>query len=184
MAAPGAIVREEAIRAFSLMTLRTWSVEKRREQIDTMKMEAWSDHPGWALLPQDIRDEFEQGAETERPADSRYDPVLLLALGLSLRGVRNEFLGEKLRQVVVGTVEPLLPCPCCGYRTLNERGAYAICPVCFWEDDGSNEPGRVSGPNHMTLTQARANFKAFGAVSKRELKFVDPEGRAKYVPAE
>jgi len=26
-------------------------------------------------------------------------------------------------------------CPCCGYLTLPERGAYDICPVCFWEDD-------------------------------------------------
>ena len=24
---------------------------------------------------------------------------------------------------------------CCGYRTLDERGAFDICPVCFWEDD-------------------------------------------------
>lgn len=184
MPAPDSIAREEAIKAVSLMTLRTWSVEQRREKLDTMKLEAWSDHPGWALLPLELRDELEGGAETERPEDSRYDPALLLGLELSLRGVRNEFLGQQLGRVVVGPVEALLPCPCCGYRTLAERGSYEICPVCFWEDDGSVEPGRVSGPNHMTLAQARANFKTFGAVSERELRFVDPEGRAKYVPGE
>ncbi len=28
-------------------------------------------------------------------------------------------------------------CPCCGYLTLTEKppGTFAICPVCFWEDD-------------------------------------------------
>jgi hypothetical protein len=30
-------------------------------------------------------------------------------------------------------------CPCCGFRTLNERGGYDICPVCFWEDDGQDD---------------------------------------------
>lgn len=28
-------------------------------------------------------------------------------------------------------------CPCCGYHTLESGppGTFAICPVCFWEDD-------------------------------------------------
>ena len=26
-------------------------------------------------------------------------------------------------------------CLCCGYQTLDTRGEYDICPVCFWEDD-------------------------------------------------
>src|SRR5579885_3179586 len=30
-------------------------------------------------------------------------------------------------------------CPCCGYKTLDERGGYDICPVCFWEDDGQDD---------------------------------------------
>ncbi|MFF1770133.1 CPCC family cysteine-rich protein [Streptomyces sp. NPDC058249] len=29
-------------------------------------------------------------------------------------------------------------CPCCGFLTLDERGSYEICPVCFWEDDGQD----------------------------------------------
>lgn len=41
-------------------------------------------------------------------------------------------------------------------RTLDERGGY----VCFWEDDGSNDVDRHSGPNHMTLRDAQANFFA------------------------
>lgn len=29
-------------------------------------------------------------------------------------------------------------CPCCGYKTLDEEptDTYAICKICFWEDDG------------------------------------------------
>ena len=26
-------------------------------------------------------------------------------------------------------------CLCCGYRTIDERGAFDICLVCFWEDE-------------------------------------------------
>ena len=30
-------------------------------------------------------------------------------------------------------------CPCCQFRTLSARGAYEICPVCLWEDDGQDD---------------------------------------------
>ena len=58
-------------------------------------------------------------------------------------------------------------CPCCGYKTLTERGGYEICPVCFWEDDGQDDQDADDvrdGPNDtLSLTQARANFKDLGA---------------------
>jgi hypothetical protein len=58
-------------------------------------------------------------------------------------------------------------CPCCGFKTLNGRGQYEICPVCFWEDDGQDEHDCDEvrgGPNRsLSLTAARANFKGFGA---------------------
>lgn len=58
-------------------------------------------------------------------------------------------------------------CPCCASVTLPERGAYELCPVCFWEDDGQDEhdADRVrGGPNGpLSLTQARANYAAFSA---------------------
>lgn len=55
------------------------------------------------------------------------------------------------------------PCPCCGYRTLRERGGFEICPVCFWEDDGQDNDdadGRRGGPkpNRVSLTEGRRNF--------------------------
>ncbi|WP_433180621.1 CPCC family cysteine-rich protein [Actinoallomurus sp. CA-150999] len=71
------------------------------------------------------------------------------------------------------------PCPCCGYHTLDERGMYEICPVCFWEDDGQDEHDADEvrgGPNRgLSLTQARRNFATFGASERRRLPNVrDP----------
>jgi hypothetical protein len=63
-------------------------------------------------------------------------------------------------------------CFCCGYFTVEERGNYAICPVCFWEDDGNSELTKMSGPNHMTLKEGRKNFLIFGACEKRFVKNV------------
>jgi hypothetical protein len=62
-------------------------------------------------------------------------------------------------------------CPCCGYKTLFGRGGYEICPVCCWEDDGQDSPDAdlvLGGPNgRLSLTEARGNFRQFGAVEKR-----------------
>lgn len=66
-------------------------------------------------------------------------------------------------------------CPCCGYRTLPERCKYLICRVCFWEDDRYTEqcPDSCCGPNYpVSLTQARLNFKEFGACERKMLEHV------------
>src|SRR5437016_11088378 len=67
-------------------------------------------------------------------------------------------------------------CPCCGYRTLDERGGYDICPVCFWEDDGQDDEDADvvrGGPNgKLSLTKARSNFREVGASEERFLKCV------------
>ena len=65
-------------------------------------------------------------------------------------------------------------CPCCGYPTINGRGHYEICPLCFWEDDGQDDEDRAphrihatpnevaEGPNHdYSLTEARENFARY-----------------------
>lgn len=72
-----------------------------------------------------------------------------------------------------------IPCYCCDYYTLEERGNYEICPVCFWEDDSGFELDKVSGPNYMTLREGRLNFLEFGACEKRFLEHVvkNPETR-------
>ena len=42
-------------------------------------------------------------------------------------------------------------CPCCGYFTLESRAAYAICPVCFWEDDDADEESGQAAPERPEL---------------------------------
>ncbi|CDR07482.1 hypothetical protein GCM10022420_004250 [Streptomyces iranensis] len=67
-------------------------------------------------------------------------------------------------------------CPCCGFVTLDERGNYEICPVCFWEDDGQDDHDADEvrgGPNRgLSLTEARRNFHAMGASDERRTQFV------------
>lgn len=54
-------------------------------------------------------------------------------------------------------------CPCCRFPTLEERGIYDICSICWWEDDGQDDADADScfgGPNgRYSLTDARDNFR-------------------------
>lgn len=74
-------------------------------------------------------------------------------------------------------------CPCCDYFTLTHRGEYEICKVCFWEDSGQDldRLDEHSGPNHMTLREARSNYLEFGACDRNMLKnVISVERRANY----
>jgi hypothetical protein len=75
-------------------------------------------------------------------------------------------------------------CPCCDHFTLEERGTWDVCPVCFWKDDGSDldRLDDRSACNHgLTLRQGRHNFQRLGACEPEMLPFVDPiEGRRLY----
>lgn len=66
-----------------------------------------------------------------------------------------------------------LRCPCCSCKTLGERGGYEICEVCGWEDDGQDNDNAdevLGGPNGaLSLTQARANYRQFGASARERL---------------
>ncbi len=73
-----------------------------------------------------------------------------------------------------------IQCCCCGYLTIHERGGYEICPVCFWEDDGTYELNKVSGPNHMTLKEGIKNFMEFGACEKRFINAVEKDPDRKF----
>ncbi len=83
-------------------------------------------------------------------------------------------------QNVVKPAQPdtLYPCPCCGFKTLSERSGFDICPVCYWEDDGQDDHDADvvrGGPNYsLSLTQARENFREFGACEKKHIKNVRP----------
>ncbi len=65
-------------------------------------------------------------------------------------------------------------CPCCGYDTFDtsERFEYSICPICFWEDDKTqnDDPGLSGGANKVSLIQAQLNFEKFGACERDMIK--------------
>ncbi|SDZ30157.1 Cysteine-rich CPCC [Asanoa ishikariensis] len=69
-------------------------------------------------------------------------------------------------------------CPCCGFLTLDRRGYYEICAVCWWEDDGQDDhdADRIrGGPNRdLSLSEARWSFRAIGASEVRALGHVRP----------
>lgn len=61
----------------------------------------------------------------------------------------------------------MMACPCCAFLTLPERASFDICPVCFWEDDGNDDPDGDQGPNGVTLRVARQNYQALGVSEAR-----------------
>jgi hypothetical protein len=57
--------------------------------------------------------------------------------------------------------------------------------VCFWEDDGQDDHDADmvrGGPNaNLSLTEARANYRSFGACDERSIQHVRPP-RAEELP--
>jgi anaerobic ribonucleoside-triphosphate reductase len=74
------------------------------------------------------------------------------------------------------SVPSVSACLCCGYLTITEIGGYEICPVCDWEDDPvqAEDPLYGGGANEESLSEARANFLAFGAIAKESISRVRP----------
>jgi hypothetical protein len=160
------MLRDEAIAVLATQELKALTKELR----ESLLVEWW-----------------ESDDEIGDPMDPRHDPLLHTALAHKYVGVINTYLEKRLaqlgrRETVVGDPEQLVRCACCGYHTLPARGDYDICHVCFWEDDGTLEASGYSGPNHMTLGEARANFSKLGAVTEREVAFVLPDGKERYRP--
>jgi hypothetical protein len=81
------------------------------------------------------------------------------------------------------------PCPVCGYLVFDEPpGSFAICPICFWEDDivQLGFPMMAGGANRVSLHQAQQNFMQDGVCEARLKRHVrrtessdkrDPEWR-------
>ncbi|MCK9277030.1 MAG: hypothetical protein M0P22_02950 [Methanoculleus sp.] len=119
------------------------------------------------------------------PADPKYDYLVYLEMSKGY-GEKKEYILKKLQKfnpaitLIAGGEEELEKCPCCGYRTLDQRGMYFICDVCAWEDDGADRDEEYSGPNHMTLGEGRDNFRKFGVCDKRLSDLVDQDGTTKY----
>jgi hypothetical protein len=76
------------------------------------------------------------------------------------------------------------PCPCCGFLTLPEEppGSLDLCQVCFWQDDsvGFAEPWHAVGANHISLNDARENFRRIGVSEERMRPHVRPPRPEEY----
>ena len=78
--------------------------------------------------------------------------------------------------LVVETVEVRYRCPCCGFKTLDVPEAMALCPVCWWEDDGQEDADaadvRHTVNGALSLTEARDFYSRCGAAHPRFLPYV------------
>ena len=88
---------------------------------------------------------------------------------------RNPQAG-KFVHPVEESVETRFRCPCCGYKTLATAGALALCPVCWWEDDGQEDEDasevRLTVNGQLSLNEAREHFALCGAAHPRFLPYV------------
>jgi len=73
-------------------------------------------------------------------------------------------------------VEPRFRCPCCGYKTLETPAAMALCPVCWWEDDGQEDVDayevKLTVNGTLSLAEAREHYARCGAAHPRFLPYV------------
>jgi hypothetical protein len=158
--------RNQAIEKLAFKKLKELSEEERAEQLEIMTLEDWSESGGWELLPKEVKNEFEDRELIGNPNSEKYDQVLLIWIKEGLQSVTNDFLRDDLGiESIEGEPIKLISCPCCGSRTIGERGNYEICKVCWWEDDGQDNESAdkvYGGPNYgISLTQGRYNFLKF-----------------------
>lgn len=111
-------------------------------------------------------------ADVQQAVEAHCEPPSATLVSRSARGPQ-----PLNREALDGEIH-MESCPCCSYRTLTEKAAFEICPVCFWEDDGQGDENAddvLGGPNgQLSLTAARANFMRFGAADERFRKNVRP----------
>ncbi|MEM5014561.1 CPCC family cysteine-rich protein [Niallia taxi] len=74
-------------------------------------------------------------------------------------------------------------CPCCGYKTLEDRREWSTCQVCIWNDDEiqADKPDFKGGPNKgVSLREAQKNFKEIGVCSIYMLERKKPSASLRY----
>lgn len=121
------------------------------------------------LLPSSLREELLSFGEPQADImSSQYDTLVRVLCESGYSEYPNEELAAIVSDILKRsvTVDGKRPekqaCPCCGEKTLSIRGEYDICSNCGWEDDGIEEEGKYSNPNHMTLKQGKENYLLYG----------------------
>lgn len=153
--------RKEAIRTISINILDKLKKEERENHI----LNYWcidEEDLEYRALSKKLKYEMDSYLEPQDDVcDSKYDELIFLSLKNEFIGVKNEYLSSIISKIkkkdiiVIGKVEELYPCPCCGYKTLSEQGEYDICNICYWEDDGTRELDKYSFVNKMSLLEAK-----------------------------
>lgn len=73
-----------------------------------------------------------------------------------------------------------IKCPCCGFFTqlveYEGEPLFEICEVCYWQYDevAHDKPDTMKGANHVTLNEARKNFKIHGVCEEKFVHKVRP----------
>ena len=163
---------EPISREAALLRIATaaWSVLTDDEKRDILL--------DWNLID---TDEYEEdaghSARTNPPSVAAPESVSSACLNVSnaalltihtgkFRGVKNQYIASLLYSVlgqycrVSGDVEDLVPCDCCGFKTMREDSFYDICPACRWEDTGQEDRDREDGCNRGSLNGYLAVFLA------------------------
>ncbi|MET3942656.1 hypothetical protein ABIC22_005468 [Paenibacillus sp. PvP094] len=98
-----------------------------------------------------VRDIVEKEIDLHQYFDEDSSNINMELSEMDFEGVSNGYLSEIIYAVtgyeveVIGEVEELFPCPCCGLKTLTELydksagTGYDICPSCKWQDDGTTD---------------------------------------------
>ena len=93
--------------------------------------------------------------------------AVLESVRYEFRGAPNKFVASYIKEtfgenvIVKGKLEVLLPCPCCGARSLTELydpkcgTGYDICEYCRWEDDGTADLKQHSSVNKGSMLDYR-----------------------------
>lgn len=114
-------------------------------------------------LIRSIRDIFEKEIDLSRYLEEGSSNINMELSEVDFEGVSNGYLSEIVYALtgyeveVIGEVEELFPCPCCGLKTLTELydknigTGYDICPYCNWEDDGTTDINSYRSINNGSM---------------------------------
>jgi hypothetical protein len=171
--------RQEAIRLIVNRDIKRLNADQWLEELDYMMLSFPPKELGPNELPPDLLSEFKNEKLIQKLSFLRWEEHSKFDLTQEYEAASNEYLIQELRSIninvnkIEGSPVLLEACPCCGYRTLEERDSCDICMVCWWEDysqDNKNADAVKWGPNHhLSLTRARINYLKHGiAVPWRE----------------
>jgi hypothetical protein len=144
-----------------------WTIEEAIKDVEEN-----DDDPSLALILTNGLFENIKLGDFSEIMQAKYDDLLLAEAIPAYSFWANEYLLKKANELscdietVEGKIETVFACPCCGRDTLPERHGWDICPICWWEDDGTDNADAslyYSGPNKgLQLTAARINFLTVG----------------------